>query len=84
MQDYFFIDNFQIIDMAFSPSGNRLLLGLKNPGKNRAMVFELQGKKWTNIATYKNHNDLVNCVEFLDEKTCMSSGGQKMKWRFGK
>jgi len=41
------------------------------------MVFELQGKKWTNIATYKNHNDLVNCVEFLDEKTCMSSDGQK-------
>jgi len=77
MQDYFFIDNYQVIDMAFSPSGNRLLLGLKNPGKNRAMVYELQGKKWIEIATYKNHNDLVNCVEFLDEKTCMSSGGQK-------
>lgn len=39
MQDYFFIDNFQIIDMAFSPSGNRLLLGLKNPGKKILQWF---------------------------------------------
>lgn len=77
MQDYFFIDNYEVIDMSFSPSENRLLLGLKNPGKNRATVYELQEKKWMEIATYKNHNDLVNCVEFLDEKTCMSSGGQK-------
>ena len=77
MQDYFFTGDNEVIDMSFSPSGNRLLLGIKDPGKNKAVVYELQGKRWLEIAAYKKHDDLVNCVEFVDEKTCISSGGKK-------
>jgi WD40 repeat protein len=77
MTDYFFTGDNEIIDMAFSPSGKRLIIGLKDPGKNRAVVYELQGKKWIELATYKAHDDLVNCVAFIDEETCISSGGKK-------
>lgn len=76
LKQYFFTpDLTSIVDLAFSPSGNRLVVSIKEPRKNRAVVYEKQGKTWNEIAAYKDHDALVMDVDFLDEDNVVSAGG---------
>ena len=75
LESYFFIDNGESIKATFSPNGKRLLISVKDPGENHALVFEEQGKEWNQIAKFDQHDDLVLACGFINNNTCFSSGG---------
>ena len=77
LADYFFTGDNEVIKTSFSPSGNRLILSIKDPGNNHVLVYENKDGKWTEISKFKKHNDLVLAVGFVDEKTCYSAGGER-------
>ncbi len=78
LKQYFFTgDNNIITDLNFSPSGNRLITAIKEPSKNRAEVYELMGKTWEKIVTYSNHDATLLNTNFINENTCVSTGGFK-------
>lgn len=75
LKDYFFTGQNTITDLSFSPDGNRLAVAVKEPTKNRVVVYEKHGKKWNELCSYKGHNSTVLCSKFIDNSTVASAGG---------
>lgn len=75
LEDYFFSGDNQVIETVFSPSSQRLLCSIKDPGQNMAFVYEKQNDKWNKIATFKKTDDLITSLGFVDDEICYTCGG---------
>jgi WD40 repeat protein/uncharacterized caspase-like protein len=75
---YFFSKNTdEIVEIAMAPSGNRIACSHKDPGKNKVIVYDRNGKEWSPVASYKAHDDIILTVHFINENTLVSTGGSK-------
>jgi WD40 repeat protein len=71
----FFIDDCQkIVDLDFSPSGNKLIFSVKEPANNRALIFEKKNTEWVETKSHKS-DAMLHVVKFISENKCVTIGG---------
>ena len=76
LKSYFFAENSNIVQMDFAPSNRRIAVAIDGPeGENIVNIYDLYGKEWT-VTASTQFDDLVACVDFVDENTLVSAGGR--------
>lgn len=78
-EEYFVTGDNEVVEIALSPSGNRIAAAIKDPGKNKVVVYEKTGEQWLSVGSYKSHDDIILTVQFLDENTLVSTGGTRIE-----
>jgi WD40 repeat protein/uncharacterized caspase-like protein len=76
VKQHFFTGENDIVNLALSPSGDRLAVSIEEEGKHSIQVYYKIDKDWYILGSYKS-DDLMIGLKFLDEDRIACAGGRR-------